>query len=61
MDAPEPPRRPPPSVGAHTPALHVPVFHGPNGLPMGVQLIGECRRDAELLAHAAWVERALRS
>ena len=45
----------------HTPALHIPVFHGPNGLPMGVQLIGEYRRDAELLAHAAWVERALRS
>ena len=43
----------------HTPALHLPVFRGPNGLPMGVQLIGAYRRDAELLAHAAWVERAL--
>ena len=43
----------------HTPALHLPVFRGPNGLPMGVQAIGPYRGDAALLAHAAWIERAL--
>jgi Asp-tRNA(Asn)/Glu-tRNA(Gln) amidotransferase A subunit family amidase len=43
----------------HTPALHLPVFRGPLGLPMGVQLVGAYRCDAGLLAHAAWIERAL--
>jgi Asp-tRNA(Asn)/Glu-tRNA(Gln) amidotransferase A subunit family amidase len=43
----------------HTPALNLPVLRGPNGLPMGLQLIGAYRRDAALLAHAAWIERAL--
>ena len=44
----------------HTPTLHLPVFRGPNALPMGLQLIGAYRCDAALLAHAAWMERALR-
>ena len=43
----------------HTPTLHLPVFRGPNGLPMGLQLIGAYRRDAALLTHAAWIERTL--
>ena len=43
----------------HTPALHLPVFRGPNGLPMGLQLIGPHRADSALLSHAAWIERAL--
>jgi Asp-tRNA(Asn)/Glu-tRNA(Gln) amidotransferase A subunit family amidase len=43
----------------HTPTLHLPVFRGPNGLPMGLQLIGACRGDAALLTHAAWIERTL--
>ena len=43
----------------HTPALNLPVFRGPNGLPMGLQLIGAYRRDAALLAYAAWIERTL--
>jgi Asp-tRNA(Asn)/Glu-tRNA(Gln) amidotransferase A subunit family amidase len=43
----------------HTPALHLPVFRGSNGLPMGLQLIGPYRGDAALLAHAGWIERAL--
>jgi Asp-tRNA(Asn)/Glu-tRNA(Gln) amidotransferase A subunit family amidase len=43
----------------HTPTLHLPVFRGPNGLPMGLQLIGAYRGDAALLAHAAWIEREL--
>jgi Asp-tRNA(Asn)/Glu-tRNA(Gln) amidotransferase A subunit family amidase len=45
----------------HTPALHLPVFHGPNGLPMGLQLIGAYRSDTAFLARAAWIERALRN
>jgi Asp-tRNA(Asn)/Glu-tRNA(Gln) amidotransferase A subunit family amidase len=43
----------------HTPTVHLPVFRGPSGLPMGVQLIGAWRADGALLAHAAWIERAL--
>jgi len=43
----------------HTPTLNLPVFRGPNGLPMGLQLIGAYRGDAALLAHAAWIERTL--
>ncbi len=43
----------------HTPALHLPVFRGPSGLPMGLQVIGAYRRDCALLAHAAWIERTL--
>ena len=43
----------------HVPTLHLPAFHSPRGLPMGVQLIGACRRDAALLGHALWIERAL--
>ena len=43
----------------HTPTLHLPAFRGPGGLPMGLQLIGAYRQDDALLAHAAWIERAL--
>jgi amidase len=43
----------------HVPALNLPVSRGLHGLPLGLQLVGAFRRDAELLAHAAWIERAL--
>ena len=43
----------------HAPTLHLPVFRGSNGLPMGLQLIGAYRGDAALLKHAVWIERAL--
>ncbi len=43
----------------HTPAIHVPAGQGPNGLPLGVQIVGRIGDDARALACAAWVERAL--
>jgi Asp-tRNA(Asn)/Glu-tRNA(Gln) amidotransferase A subunit family amidase len=41
------------------PALNVPAFAGPNGLPVGIQLVGREGEDARLLSFAAWVEKAL--
>jgi len=43
----------------HTPAIHVPAGQGPNGLPIGVQVIGRIGDDARALACARWVEHAL--
>ena len=43
----------------HTPAVSVPVFTGPNGLPMGVQIIAPCKQDERALLWAHWVHRAL--
>jgi Asp-tRNA(Asn)/Glu-tRNA(Gln) amidotransferase A subunit family amidase len=43
----------------HVPCVTVPHHRGRHGLPVGVQLIGRARGDAALLAHAAWVEKAL--
>ena len=43
----------------HTPAVTVPVFTGPSGLPMGAQLIGAYGADEKTLACAEWVYRAL--
>jgi Asp-tRNA(Asn)/Glu-tRNA(Gln) amidotransferase A subunit family amidase len=42
------------------PCLNIPSHFGPKGLPVGIQLIGRAQHDSELLAHAAWVEKALR-
>jgi amidase len=44
---------------AGLPAVSLPVFDGPEGLPLGVQLIGLPGRDEELLAIAERVEDAL--
>jgi Asp-tRNA(Asn)/Glu-tRNA(Gln) amidotransferase A subunit family amidase len=41
------------------PSLTMPAFKGPNGMPIGVQLVGPRHRDVELLAAAEWVWRAL--
>ena len=41
------------------PALSLPGFKGPAGLPVGVQLIARSRQDIRLLAHAAWLEAQL--
>ena len=41
------------------PAITLPAFTGPNGLPVGVQLVGKSGDDAGLLALARWAERAL--
>lgn len=42
------------------PCLSLPAAEGPNGLPVGVQLVGAPGGDAALLAAAAWVEATLR-
>jgi Asp-tRNA(Asn)/Glu-tRNA(Gln) amidotransferase A subunit family amidase len=42
-----------------TPALHLPGFAGPNGMPVGVQLVGAARRDVALLGVASWAETLL--
>jgi amidase len=38
------------------PAITIPTGLGPNGLPLGLQLVGVPGGDAELLATAAWLE-----
>jgi Asp-tRNA(Asn)/Glu-tRNA(Gln) amidotransferase A subunit family amidase len=43
----------------HTPAISVPVFTGPQGLPMGLQVIAPCGADERALYWAHWVHRAL--
>jgi Asp-tRNA(Asn)/Glu-tRNA(Gln) amidotransferase A subunit family amidase len=45
----------------HVPAITVPVFTGPHGLPVGAQLIGKRHEDRALLATAQWVWRQLTS
>ncbi len=43
----------------HVPAVTVPGLTGPNGLPVGVQLVGCRYRDRQLLAMAQWVSQRL--
>lgn len=42
-------------VGA--PAITIPVGHGPQGLPLGLQIVGRARGDDRLLAVAEWCQR----
>lgn len=42
-----------------TPAVTLPGHTGPNGLPVGVQLIGPVRGDDRLLSVAAWAENRI--
>lgn len=42
----------------HTPAVTVPVFRGPAGLPMGAQFVGPYGADYKTLACAEWACRA---
>ena len=44
----------------HTPALSLPTHHGPNGLPVGIQLVAAREADDRLLSIGAWVAHALR-
>jgi Asp-tRNA(Asn)/Glu-tRNA(Gln) amidotransferase A subunit family amidase len=39
----------------HVPALSIPVFRGPNGLPTGLQVIGKRNEDRKLFAAARWI------
>jgi amidase len=43
----------------HTPAVTLPSHTGPNGLPVGVQVIGPLGMDDRLLAIAAWMHARL--
>ena len=43
----------------HTPAISVPVFTGPQGLPIGLQVIAPRNEDERALLLAHWVHRAL--
>ncbi len=44
----------------HVPCLTLPVSRGPQGLPVGVQLVGRFKADHQLLAQARWIEAELR-
>ena len=44
----------------HVPAITLPAFTGPHGLPVGAQLIGPRDGDRALLARARWVEARIR-
>ena len=43
------------------PCITIPAFKGPNGMPMGLQLVGPLNGDGRLLAVAQWVDALLRS
>ena len=43
----------------HMPCLTLPAETGPNGLPVGIQLVGPRYHDARLLDAGLWVERTL--
>ncbi|HZS81501.1 MAG TPA: amidase [Stellaceae bacterium] len=43
----------------HAPCVTIPAGRGPNGLPLGAQLVGRVGDDARLLRAAAFLERAL--
>ena len=43
----------------HVPAISVPAFKGPAGMPIGAYIVGKRNRDRELFAHARWITRAL--
>ena len=43
----------------HVPAISVPVFKGPAGMPVPVYLVGKRSQDRELFAHARWVNKIL--
>jgi Asp-tRNA(Asn)/Glu-tRNA(Gln) amidotransferase A subunit family amidase len=43
----------------HVPAISVPAFKGPAGMPIGAYIVGKRSRDRELFAHARWIQRVL--
>lgn len=44
---------------SHSPCITLPYGKGPNGLPLGVQLVGARYGDAKLIAVAQWAETRL--
>jgi Asp-tRNA(Asn)/Glu-tRNA(Gln) amidotransferase A subunit family amidase len=43
----------------HLPAITLPGFTGPAGMPVGIQLLAGINEDEKLLSHALWAERLL--
>jgi Asp-tRNA(Asn)/Glu-tRNA(Gln) amidotransferase A subunit family amidase len=43
----------------HVPCVNIPFAQGPHELPVGVQLIGRPRQDAQLLSVAKWIAQRL--
>ena len=43
------------------PALSLPLLHGENGLPIGVQLVGRRGDDARLLRTARWLVQTVQA
>lgn len=43
----------------HVPCVTVPAGRGPNGLPLGIQVVGRQHEDRPVLAWARWVEAAI--
>ncbi len=43
----------------HVPCVTVPAGTGPNGMPLGIQIVGRKGEDRAVLAWAGWVARAL--
>jgi Asp-tRNA(Asn)/Glu-tRNA(Gln) amidotransferase A subunit family amidase len=43
----------------HGPAVTIPAFKGPNGMPMGLQIVGAIGADAQLVAVAAAIDSLL--
>jgi Asp-tRNA(Asn)/Glu-tRNA(Gln) amidotransferase A subunit family amidase len=43
----------------HVPCVTVPAGEGPDGLPLGIQIVGRLGEDAAVLAWAQWVAAAL--
>jgi Asp-tRNA(Asn)/Glu-tRNA(Gln) amidotransferase A subunit family amidase len=41
--------------GLRVPCLNLPGFTGPNGLPVGIQVMGAIDDDARLLRAASWI------
>lgn len=45
----------------YTPCVTLPLFQGPNGMPLGIQVVGAEGSDDTTLSHAGWIDRALRA
>jgi Asp-tRNA(Asn)/Glu-tRNA(Gln) amidotransferase A subunit family amidase len=43
----------------HVPAVSVPAFTGPAGMPVGAYVVGKRNRDRDLFACADWIHRKL--
>ena len=43
----------------HVPCVTVPAGEGPDGLPLGIQIVGRAGEDRAVLAWAQWVAAAI--